>query len=630
MIKSLKDSIASTDDLISYMDGRGRNLAETDPEVMRDYEKNKAKLKGLEFVEAYRKQTVKNRVTAPNSVLDGTNEMFTGSTSMQTAMSQGEIDAAYDEAIQAEYDYQMSLEPISRDPRYPGGERGLKELSEAVNAAERAIASIEAGALDPIPNGLDPEEYVSQLRLALPDKRVELYTDENGSKFVKISEIANKSGIFGASLGIFGMKDLEDTTGPSQSFKKPVKSNKDAVDQVMAQVSEAMDKGIIPWKKPWTGGGSYLPTSGATGKNYKGGNLIILQVLGQFRGYEGTRWYTKNAIAKLGGYVDDNDAVMITKVVKSKYTVKPDESKVIVDPKTGDQTPDDGSRTKTRLDIDFVYNEDVVKGITIPPLPRKEPPAIHEVEDIILESYTGGPNIIYSPGDSAFWSPDTDTISLPLREQFNSTEEHLDTLFHELTHSTGAADRLDRKDLLENYGTHKDVRAREELIAEIGSAILAAMFGVNTSIENVTAYVQSWKRFLESEPNALFEAASMASKAVDYILAGYYEDNPDEEYDPENRPTAESMPIEEITGEDSTFGGLGNGINYRIEGNRIFLMGSTMAAKDLIKSLSITPKGKSIPFSFFWDRKANNWSISLADAEDRVNILNQLRDLLGG
>lgn len=632
MIKSLKDSIASTDDLISYMDGRGRNLAETDPEVVRDYEKNKAKLKGLEFVEAYRKQTGKNRVTAPDSVLNGTNEMFTGSGSVQPVMSEEEITAAYDEAIQAEYDYQMSLEPISRDPQYPGGERGLKELTEAVHAAERVAAEIETPVLDPIPNGLDPEEYVAQLRSALPNKRVELYTDENGNKFVKISEIANRSGIFGASQSIFDWRDLEDN-GPSpkeESPKKPIKSNKDAVDQVMAQITEAMDKGIIPWKKPWTGGGSWLPTSGATGKNYKGGNLIILQVLGQFRGYEGTRWYTKNAIAKLGGYVDDNDGIMITKVVKSKYSVKPDETKTVVDPKTGDQKPDDGSRTKTRLDVDYVYNEDVVKGITIPPLPRKDPPAMHEVEDIVLESYTGGPNIVYSPGDSAFWAPQTDTISLPLREQFNSTEEHLDTLFHELVHSTGDPQRLDRKDLLENYSTHKDVRAREELIAEIGSAIMASMFGINTSIDNVAAYVQSWKRFLETEPNALFEAASMASKAVDFILAGYYEDNPDEEYDPEKQTEAESMPIEEITGEDSTFGGLGNGINYRIEGNRIFLMGSTMAAKDLIKSLSITPKGKSIPFSFFWDRKASNWSISLGDPEDRSNILNQLRDALGG
>lgn len=553
------------------------------------------------------------------------------STPEQPVMSQEEINAAYDEAIQAEYDYQMSLEPISRDPQYPGGERGLKELTEAVHAAERMTAEIETPVLDPIPNGLDPEEYVAQLRSALPNKRIELYTDENGDKFVKVSEVANKSGIFGASEAIFGWKDLEDN-GPSQNREnnKPIKSNKDAVDQVMAQITEAMDKGIIPWKKPWTGGGSYLPTSGATGKNYKGGNLIILEVLSQFRGYKGTRWYTKNAIAKLGGYVDENDGVLITKVVKSKYTVKPDETKTIIDPKTGDQKPDDGSRTKTRLDIDVVYNEDVVKGITIPPLPRKDPPPMHEVEDIILDSYTNGPNIKYSPGDSAFWAPDVDTISLPLREQFNSTEEHLDTLFHELVHSTGASDRLDRKDLLENYGKHKDVRAREELIAEIGAAILASMFGINTSIENVAAYVQSWKRFLETEPNALFEAASMASKAVDYILAGYYEDNPDEEYDPTNQPGATSMPIEPVTGEDGSSGGLGGGVNYRIEGNRIFLMGDTMAAKDLIKSVSLIPKDKKIPFSFFWDRKANNWSISLGDPEDRVNILNQLKALLGG
>ena len=631
-IKELKDSIASTEDLVSYMAKRGRDLNETDPGVVKDLERDKNKLKGLEFVEAYRKQTGKNRVTAPDSVLSGTNEMFTGPTSLEPVMSQEQINAAYDEAIQAEYDYQMSLEPISRDPQFPGGERGLKELEAAVNATERAIAEIESPLRDPIPQGLDPEEYVAQINSVLSNKVARLFTDKDGNKFVEISEIANKSAIFGASQTLFGWKDLEDS-GPSpkeESAKKPIKSNKDAVDQVMAQVVEAMDKGIIPWKKPWTGGGSWLPTSGATGKNYKGGNLIILEVLGQFRGYKGTRWYTKNAIAKLGGYVDDNDGVLITKVVTSKYSVKPDENKVVVDPKTGDQKPDDGSRTKTRLDVDYVYNEDVVKGITIPPLPRKDPPAIHEVEDIILQSYSGGPNIQYSPGDQAFWSPDNDTISLPLREQFNSTEEHLDTLFHELTHSTGASHRLDRKDLIENYGKHKDVRAREELIAEIGSAILAAMFGINTSIENVAAYVQSWKRFLETEPNALFEAASLASKAVDYILAGYYEDNPDEEYDPENQAGATSMPIEPVTGVDGSSGGLGGGVNYRIEGNRIFLMGDTMAAKDLIKSVSLVPKDKKIPFSFFWDRKANNWSISLGDPDDRVNILNQLKDALGG
>jgi hypothetical protein len=187
---------------------------------------------------------------------------------------------------------------------------------------------------------------------------------------------------------------------------------------------------------------------------------------------------------------------------------------------------------------------------------------------------------------------------------------------------------------MENYGTHKDVRAREELIAEIGSAILASMLGVNTSIDNVAAYVQSWKRFLESEPNALHEAASMASKAVEHILKGWNSeeegliDSETDENSAVKEQEAQSMPIGPISGEDGTSGGLGSGVNYRIEGNRIFLMGNTLAAKDKIKGLSLIPTGGTRPFSFFWDRKANNWSVSLKTPEDRIKILEQLKSQL--
>jgi hypothetical protein len=195
---------------------------------------------------------------------------------------------------------------------------------------------------------------------------------------------------------------------------------------------------------------------------------------------------------------------------------------------------------------------------------------------------------------------------------------------------------MHRKDLLEGYGKHKNVRAREELIAEIGSAILASMLGVNTSIENVAAYVQSWKRYLGKEPNALYEAASMASKAVEYMLDGWNSEEEgliDSETDEESKAKtidAQSMPVGPISGEDGTSGGLGGGVNFRIEGNRIFLMGNTMAAKDLIKSVNLVPEGKKIPFSFFWDRKANNWSISLQNPADRIKILEELKGLLGG
>jgi antirestriction protein ArdC len=345
-------------------------------------------------------------------------------------------------------------------------------------------------------------------------------------------------------------------------------------------------------------------------------------------GWNGTRWYTKNAIAKLGGYVNDEDGVGIIKVTKYEYKVKPVDGLKVKDPKTGAEKEDDGTRIGTGIRGDIVFNEDVIKGITLPPATKlKEAPPTHEVEGILLDSYSDHPEITHVPQDAAFYRPDTDKIYLPLREQFHSTEEYLDTLFHELTHSTMAPHRLDRKsDLdLDKYGTHKDVRAREELVAEMGSAILSSIFGVNTDIKNVAAYVQSWKKFLEHEPQALYEAASLSSKAVEHMLRGWNGHLDQEEEDEYEQPEAVNMPIGDITGEDGTSGGLGGGVNYRIEGNRIFLMGDTFNKKDIVKSVSLIPNGKKIPFSFFWDKKANNWSISLEDPAQRVQILNELK-----
>jgi antirestriction protein ArdC len=571
-------------------------------------------------------------------------------------MTQEELDQAYEELAQQEYDYQMSLEPISRDFRFPGGKAGLLEMA-VYGAVERMAAQLASPVVEKIAPEFDFNEYVKQLQDSLPTKDISLIPHADGTYSVQIAEKVNKAGLLGA------YENFEAFSGPDSSAEGPDNEtpapgdpgsdedpvvldggstknnarNQNVADEVVKKILEAMEKGIIPWKKPWEGGGSWLPTSGATGKNYKGRNLLLLLLASQENNYKGTRWYTKNAVAKLGGYVDDADGQMITKVVKFKYKVKDDNnasSPAPAEAPNGEQPEKTKERTGARLDFDVVYNEDVIKGITLAPIVRKPAPEPHEVEQILLDAYTDHPKIFHSASDEAYWDPNSDEIHLPLRAQFDSQEEFLDTLFHELTHSTGHGSRLDRKDLLENYGTHKSVRAREELIAEIGSAILASMLGVNTSIDNVAAYVQSWKRFLQDEPNALHEAASMASKAVEHILKGWNSeeegliDSETDENSAVREQEAQSMPIGPISGEDGTSGGLGSGVNYRIEGNRIFLMGNTLAAKDKIKGLSLIPTGGTRPFSFFWDRKANNWSVSLKTPEDRIKILEQLKSQL--
>jgi antirestriction protein ArdC/DNA polymerase III epsilon subunit-like protein len=427
----------------------------------------------------------------------------------------------------------------------------------------------------------------------------------------------------------------------TEEIKSVNKSNQEVVSTVVASILEAMEKGIIPWKKPWSDEGGFLPTSGATGRVYRGLNLLALMAVGMNREYQGTRWYTKNAISKLGGYVNKREdgkdpGVIITFVSTKKYDKE--EQVQVPDPDNPDKTKTE-TRTVTKkfakMGLDIVYNEDEIQGVELPAIVRKDPPAISEVEGIVLDSYTDKPPIEYLPQDSAYWSPTEDVIRLPLRNQFNSTEEHLDTLFHELTHSTGHQNRLDRKDLLANYGTHKDVRAREELIAEIGSAILAQMMNVNTSIDNVAAYVQSWATWLKGDPNALHEAASLASKAVEHILGGYW-DSVDGMVDLSEETEAKEvqaidMPQGEITGEDGTSGGLGQGINYRIEGESVILMGNTSKYKDLIKGVGIVPEGKKRPFSFIFHGRNKYWFVTLSGETglgDRMRILSELKKKL--
>jgi len=414
------------------------------------------------------------------------------------------------------------------------------------------------------------------------------------------------------------------------------KRNQEVTDRIVGEILEQMEKGMVPWRKPWSTGG-ILPTSGATGRVYRGLNLLFLMMEMQVRGYQGNRFYTKNAINKLGGFLKDDAKpsvilkVTIIKTEKEQEVRKPDPENpgqfVMVKEKVQGKIP--------RLDYDVVYNEDEIQGVEIPGAKKMEPMEPSEIEKIVLASYANGPAIEFVPGDSAHWNPATDTINLPRRDQFTSEADFLDTLFHELTHSTGHSSRLDRTDLIEGYGQHKNVRAREELIAEIGGSIISQMFNLDAAFDNSLSYIQGWSSFLKEEPNALFEAASLASKAVEHILGGYWaseEGLVDLSEEASYTPTeAIDMPEGEITGETGSMGGLGNGVNYRIEGDSVILMGNTKGNKDAIKSVSFMPEGRKRPFRFLFHSKNGYWFVTFSGETglaDRMAILQELKKVL--
>ena len=120
----------------------------------------------------------------------------------------------------------------------------------------------------------------------------------------------------------------------------------------------------------------------------------------------------------------------------------------------------------------------------------------------------------------AYYSPSADTVGIPSRSCFESAESYYITLFHELIHSTGHASRLNRFD--ESSSDHQfgsESYSAEELVAEVGAAMLAGIVGISpATLANSASYLQSWINRLRSDSRLIISAASQAQKAVDYIL----------------------------------------------------------------------------------------------------------------
>lgn len=122
--------------------------------------------------------------------------------------------------------------------------------------------------------------------------------------------------------------------------------------------------------------------------------------------------------------------------------------------------------------------------------------------------------------DRAFYSPTYDRIVLPMKEQFRDRAEYYSTYAHEAGHSTGHAKRLDRfaHGVIQNFGSEE--YSKEELVAEIVSASLCNLLGIETanSFTNSAAYIQSWVKVLKNDSKMIVSAAAKAEKAVKLIL----------------------------------------------------------------------------------------------------------------
>lgn len=276
----------------------------------------------------------------------------------------------------------------------------------------------------------------------------------------------------------------------------------DVAEIVTARIIEAMEAGKVPWHKPWTAQGG--PTSLATGKPYRGFNELVLDWYQQSKGYSLPLWGTWKQAEALGGNVKADEAKRYEYVVLFKRMTKED-------PATG--------KDKAFFMMRYfrVYNVDQMENIEIPErfLTQREPVPVLVGVDQALH-YPGGPEVRHQQQDRAYYEPGKDRITLPLLEQFKSASGYAGTALHEAVHSTGHESRLKRLDTTAFFGCEN--YAKEELVAEVGAAMLASRLGIDVEWEQHGAYVSSWLKALKDDRKLLIGAAQRAAKAVDHIM----------------------------------------------------------------------------------------------------------------
>ena len=278
----------------------------------------------------------------------------------------------------------------------------------------------------------------------------------------------------------------------------------DVYQAVTDKILGALDRGIIPWRKPWTSRHS-MPVSLSTGKAYRGVNVWLLAMEGR----SDPRWGTYRAIKAAGGQVRKGEKG--TKIILWKPV-----RKTFEDAETGEETS--GGYLLLREYV--VFNAEQADGL--PELDREERNEHEQLEraEQVVKGYKMAPAIFHG-SPTAHYEPLTDRVRMPDPEDFTSSPEYYQTLFHELIHSTGHESRLDRLEPA-LFGT--DPYAREELVAEIGASMLAGLAELETAAaENSQAYVQNWARRFREDPKLIVNAAAQAQKAADRILGETFE-----------------------------------------------------------------------------------------------------------
>lgn len=280
-------------------------------------------------------------------------------------------------------------------------------------------------------------------------------------------------------------------------------------DRIIAE----MEKGEIPWQKPWVtvAGGAVKHRDG---KPYSLLNQILLGEQGEYLSFKECQ--------AAGGKVKKGAKARMVVFFKFVDCEQKDENGRVMRDSQGKPL----TKQVPFLRYSNVFHIKDTEGIA--PKWQKDveqltdTPADDRAEQVIAE-YTTREGVGFEnvKQNGAYYSPAQDRVTLPIRAQFTSTAEYYSAAFHELTHSTGHPKRLNRFDIGSGAAAFGSASySKEELVAEIGAAAMLNQIGLETpeSFKNSAGYIQGWLKALKNDKRLFVSAACKADKAVRMIL----------------------------------------------------------------------------------------------------------------
>lgn len=273
----------------------------------------------------------------------------------------------------------------------------------------------------------------------------------------------------------------------------------DVYGQVTERIIALLEKGVVPWRQPWTEAG--MPKNLVTGKPYRGVNVLLLGSLG----YTQNCFLTFRQVKEIGGSVrkgEKSHEIVYWNWIewKNKKTKEIERIPML----------------KRYRVFNISQCEDISKEL-LPVVVERVHDPVRTCEEII-EKMPKRPEIRHEVQE-AYYHRLEDYVNMPRPETFADSTTYYGTLFHELVHASGHPSRLNRKEVREMTGFGSEPYSIEELTAEIGASFLKSQAGIPIEhVEESASYIQHWLKRLREDKRFIVYASAQAQKAADYIL----------------------------------------------------------------------------------------------------------------